>query len=197
MNHSHAFETSPSIGLLDNIGRLLVDMARHFQILALEKLHQRGHPRVRTSHTAVIGNLGLDTLRLTELAQRAGITQQAMGKLIKELERIGYVRRTLDETDRRARQIQLTERGIELMEDLAVVFADVRLEYAAAMGSIELDSMERQLRAAKRALGMDPAVDIEEAYLAPSGIAAVLSPAAAHTVNHGGMAPTRSFTHHQ
>lgn len=178
----------------DNIGKLLVDLARHFQSRALEKLRQRGHPRVRTSHGTVIGNLGLDTLRLTELAQRGGITQQAMGKLIKELERIGYVRRTLDPSDRRARQIQLTERGIGLLQDLETVFAEVRIEYAGAIGATELDRMEQQLRTAKVSLGIASSSAIGTIPAAPApllaaaGSTSVAAPAQATHPNPVGRA---------
>lgn len=142
------------VRLSNNIGRLLVELAKHFQRTALQKLHDRGHVKIRTSHSAVIGNLGYDTLRLTELAQRGGITQQAMGKLIKELERIGYVQRAVDETDKRARNIQLTERGKQLMVDSVEVFAEVRNEYAEAMGSGHLEKLEQQLGKANEALGI-------------------------------------------
>lgn len=140
--------------LSDNIGRLLVDLAKHFQHATLNKLHQRGHSRVRISHSAAIGNLGLESLRLTELAQRGGITQQAMGKLVKELERIGYIQRTIDEHDKRARDIRLTPRGIQLLNDCFEVFEEVRAEYADALGPDALDSLEQQLRSASHTLGI-------------------------------------------
>ena len=50
-------------------------------------------------------------LRLTELAERAHTTKQAMGYTVNRLEEAGYVERVPDPTDGRARIIRLTERG--------------------------------------------------------------------------------------
>jgi len=69
-----------------------------------------GHP-VKPSHSAVFGQMTSDGLRLTELAKGANMTPQAMGELVDELERLGYVARRPDPTDRRAKLITLTESG--------------------------------------------------------------------------------------
>ena len=50
-------------------------------------------------------------IRLTELAARAGMTKQAMAELVAEIERRGYIRRTTDPADRRAKIIEFTDEG--------------------------------------------------------------------------------------
>lgn len=50
-------------------------------------------------------------LRLTELAERAHTTKQAMRYTVNQLEAAGYVERVPDPTDGRAKIIRLTERG--------------------------------------------------------------------------------------
>lgn len=48
-------------------------------------------------------------IRLTELAARANMTKQAMAELVAEIERRGYLQRTTDPADRRAKIIKFTD----------------------------------------------------------------------------------------
>ena len=97
------------------LGRLLLEFGRDYERRVMELLHQRGHPLVRPSHATVFANLSEGAVRVTELAERAHVTQQAMGKMLKEMERIGYIVRDVDGSDRRAKEIRPTERGLDLM----------------------------------------------------------------------------------
>jgi DNA-binding MarR family transcriptional regulator len=49
--------------------------------------------------------------RLSTIAARTNITPQAIGELVDDLERLGYVVRQSDPDDRRAKRIVLTDRG--------------------------------------------------------------------------------------
>ena len=94
-------------------------------------------------------------MRVTELAVRAQVTQQAMGKMLKEIERLGYVSRDIDSGDKRAKEIRLTEKGIQLAEDCIQITAEVRAEYAQRVGAAELDQLEACLRNAVDKLDLD------------------------------------------
>jgi DNA-binding MarR family transcriptional regulator len=50
--------------------------------------------------------------RLTELARRAGVTKQAMMQMVDDLQEGGFVRRTPDLEDARAKAVRLTARGV-------------------------------------------------------------------------------------
>jgi DNA-binding MarR family transcriptional regulator len=69
----------------------------------------------RPAHSGVFAHIDLAGTRLTELAARANMTPQAMGELVDDLERLGYVERQPDPTDRRAKLIVLTNRGRDCM----------------------------------------------------------------------------------
>jgi DNA-binding MarR family transcriptional regulator len=131
--------------LSNSLSRLLLEFGKDYERRILDKLHRRGHPLIRPSHSSVFSNLGLGAVRVTELAERARVTQQAMGKILKELERIGYVVRDIDGNDRRAKKIRLTERGMQLVQDSMDAVAEVRQHYSAQVGQAELDSLESQL----------------------------------------------------
>ncbi len=120
--------------LSNNLSRLLREFSRDFERRIWQGLVQRGYQDIRPSHSAVLANLGLGAVRVTELAERARVTQQAMGKMLKELERLGYVTRGVDRGDRRAREIKLTARGERLASDSRSVGAEVRAAYADKVG---------------------------------------------------------------
>ncbi|MFK8047954.1 MAG: MarR family winged helix-turn-helix transcriptional regulator [Halioglobus sp.] len=141
--------------LSNNLVRLLKEFAKDFEHRVLLNLHRRGYEAIRPSHSAVFSNLGLGAVRVTELAERARVTQQAMGKMLKELERIGYVARDVDGIDKRAKEIRLTPAGIALVEESMKAVAEVRQEYAQRIGEEELNELENSLRKAVNKLKLD------------------------------------------
>lgn len=74
-----------------------------------------GFPQ-RPAHSAVFAQISPDGSRLTDLARGANMSPQAMGELVDELERMGYVVRRQDPTDRRAKLIRLTKKGQACIE---------------------------------------------------------------------------------
>ena len=69
-------------------------------------------PDQRRAHGSVMEQLDFaDGLRLTDLAKGAGMSPQAAGELVDQLEALGYVERRLDPTDRRAKRIYRTNRA--------------------------------------------------------------------------------------
>ena len=70
-----------------------------------------GHP-IRPAHSAVFVNIDREGSRLTQLAERAAMTPQAMGELVDDLASLGYVERVADPADRRAKLIMLTGPGV-------------------------------------------------------------------------------------
>lgn len=152
-----AAETNREIAyqLSNNLSRLLREFSRDFERRIWRALESRGYPDIRPSHSAVFANLGLGAVRVTELAERAQVTQQAMGKMLKELERLGYIARCVDSGDKRAREIQLTERGVQLAKDNLAAVTDVRNYYEQKIGSQELAQLETQLREGVGKLQLD------------------------------------------
>lgn len=91
--------------------RVLNLMARNEEVpLALSNLAARG--QLTAAHVQITRHLPEQGARLTELAVRAGITKQAMGKLVDQCEAWGLVRRSNDPLDARARTVQFTASGL-------------------------------------------------------------------------------------
>ena len=156
MKQSIAEKNQASASLLsNNLARLLREFSRDFERRIWHGLVVRGYSDIRPSHNAVFAHLGMGAVRVTELAKRAQVTQQAMGTMLKELERIGYIARDVDGLDRRAREIRLTDKGIKLVEDSMKVIAEVRNEYAEKIGPAELDQLEDMLRRAVNKIDLE------------------------------------------
>ncbi len=117
-----------------NIGQPLIEVAKDFQRRALAKFNERGHMGLQPSHQAVLTYLRSGGTRLTELADRAGMTKQAMGQLVDEVERLGYVERVPDESDGRAKIVRFTPAGKQLIRDGAKIAGAIQEEYTALIG---------------------------------------------------------------
>lgn len=93
-----------------------------------------GHP-LKPAHNAVFGQLGPKGKRLTELARTANLTPQAMAETVDELERLGYVERTPDPSDRRAKLIRLTDLGLATTRLGAETVAAIEKDITATLGA--------------------------------------------------------------
>lgn len=83
-----------------------------------------GAPRLRPSHTAVFPHIDLEGTRPSEIARRMGISKQAVGQIVADLEAMGAVERLPDPADRRARLVRFSRApGRGLLDGLAVLMA--------------------------------------------------------------------------
>lgn len=139
-----------------HLGQLLHELADNFQQRALAKCRARGHRKIRGAHGAVIENLDHTAISLGTLADRIGISQQATGKLVRDLERAGYVESELDIHDKRSRLIKLSTEGCALQRDFAEVLQEVRGEYQAVLGPAGILALEQQLSNVAQALILPP-----------------------------------------
>ncbi|MBW2421627.1 MAG: winged helix-turn-helix transcriptional regulator [Deltaproteobacteria bacterium] len=145
MAHSNLTQEDLDLFRKNNIGQHLLEVARDFQKRALESFCAEGHAGLQPAHQAVLTHLRLSGTRLTELAQRASMSKQAMGQLIDEVERLGYVERVSDPTDGRAKIVRFTRAGLELIKDGTDIASAVQRDYAALIGKKKLDILREIL----------------------------------------------------
>ena len=87
------------------------------------------------AHLAVLRYPGPDGRRPSDLAAEAGMSKQAMNYLLGQLEDIGYLVRTDDPDDQRAKRVHLTERGNALRGKIRRTVAKIEQELEAELGS--------------------------------------------------------------
>jgi DNA-binding MarR family transcriptional regulator len=107
-------------------------------------LAEAGYDDVTPAQARVLQRIGPDGTRLTELAAAAQVTKQTAGFLVDQLERAGYVRRTPDPTDARARLVRLAERALAAKPVADAVVAEVEAGWRRHLG----ERRYRQLREA-------------------------------------------------
>jgi DNA-binding MarR family transcriptional regulator len=92
-----------------------------------------------------------DGVRLTEIADKLGVTKQAIGPLVDDLEREGVVERVDDPDDRRAKRIRWTRKGQRSLLHGLGVLAALETELAREVGKARLaelaDTCERIIAA--------------------------------------------------
>ena len=84
-------------------------------------------------------------MRLTKLAESAGVTKQTAGALVDQLERSGHILRTVDPTDGRARVISLSEKGLALSRAAAIAAAKVERKWRQHLGDTAFEQMRDAL----------------------------------------------------
>ncbi len=109
-------------------------------------LAERGFTDYRPTYQVVFQWCRPEGSRLTELAERAGVTKQSMGEIIDVLERRGYVERIPDPSDGRANLIRRTERGWEVNRIARQVVEQLQQEWAQALGEEQFAQLLHNLR---------------------------------------------------
>ncbi|MBS0294285.1 MAG: winged helix-turn-helix transcriptional regulator [Proteobacteria bacterium] len=113
--------------------RVLQLMARDVQVpLALSNLAAR--EQVGAAHIHITRHLSLQGDRLTDLAERAGMTKQAMASLVDQCEAWGLVTREDDPRDARARRVCFTPTGLAWLAAFRSAVAQAEAEFRAAVG---------------------------------------------------------------
>jgi DNA-binding MarR family transcriptional regulator len=126
--------------------QLLFKAARQLDELALERIaHKPGRPRLRRSHMSLFPHIDLEGTRVTELAERLGVTKQAASQLVDDLEAFGVVARVADPVDARARRVVFTKLGREGFFEGLAVLQGLEQELAAAIGERSMQQLRRTL----------------------------------------------------
>ena len=113
--------------------RVLSLMANNEQVpLALSNLAARD--QISAAHIHITRHLSLQGSRLTELAQAAGMSKQAMGNLVNQCEAWGLVKREGDSRDARAKQLVFTEAGLAWLAAFQMAVAQAEEEFKASVG---------------------------------------------------------------
>jgi DNA-binding MarR family transcriptional regulator len=134
-------EWNPDLGVLAS--RLLFSLQEEL----FAKLAAAGYNDLHPRHGAVLAYLDEDGIRATELAELSGRHKQIIGRMIDELEELGYVERRPDPEDRRAKLIFPTKRGLEQVRLGDEVIADIEARHAQQIGGRTYAEFRDVLRA--------------------------------------------------
>jgi DNA-binding MarR family transcriptional regulator len=131
--------SSPRAAATDNpqemlIGALLRVPAQAIHRRIIRELNAAGFGELRVPHMAVLQYPGPDGVRPGTLAERAGVSKQAMNQLLKSLEGYGYIERSDAPDEGRARAVNFTDRGRAAYARIHDILRDIEREWSAELG---------------------------------------------------------------
>ncbi|MEM6296345.1 MAG: MarR family transcriptional regulator [Myxococcota bacterium] len=130
-----------------NLAQLLFKAARLLNEQALARIRDRTGLAIRPAHTTLFPHINLEHgTRLTEIAARLGVSKQAVGQLVSELEAMGMVERVADPDDGRAKRVCFVRRGGRhgILDGLDVL-GEFQTELADAIGDDEIATLHALL----------------------------------------------------
>ncbi len=116
------------------IGALLRVPAHAVHRRIVQELNAAGFDDLRVPHMAVLQFPGPDGVRPGTLADRAGISKQAMNQLLRSLENLGYIVRSDAPDEGRARIVRLTRRGRAAYSRIHEILRQIEQEWSDELG---------------------------------------------------------------
>ena len=144
-------EWNPDLGVLASQLLFLV------QAELFARLAEAGYDDLHPRHGGVLAYLDEDGIRATELARLSRRHKQIVGRMVDELEELGYVERRPDPADRRAKLIFPTERGLDQLRLEDEIVAEIEARHAKAVGGRNYAAFRDALRGVV-ARGREPSV---------------------------------------
>lgn len=127
------------------IGALLRVPAQAIQRRIIKELNAAGFDDLSIPHMAVLQFPGPDGVRPGTLAERAGMSKQAMNRLLRSLEGLGYIVRSDAPDEGRARMIRFTKRGREAYATIHHILRDIEDEWSAELGPGDFSQLKALL----------------------------------------------------
>jgi DNA-binding MarR family transcriptional regulator len=116
------------------IGALLRVPAQAIHRRIINELNAAGFGDLRVPHMAVLQFPGPDGVRPGVLAERAGMSKQAMNQLLRSLDALGYLARSDVPDEGRARVIRLTKRGRAAYVKIHEILRNIEREWVSELG---------------------------------------------------------------
>ena len=118
-------EPGPGEDLHYTFSQSLIFLARRWRNLMNHELGSVGQSQARWGTLYWIDVFG-DTLNQTELADRIGVEQQTLGRVLRDLQSEGLIERVPSEHDQRAKVIRLTSAADPVMRQIVAIQETVR-----------------------------------------------------------------------
>ncbi len=129
-----SFEESLQDAKKGNLGQVLFRCSRLLNEQGVARA-QALSPGFRIAHTSLLPHIDLGGTRMVELAKRLGVSKQAVGQLVRELEKMGMLERHPDPSDGRAWLVCFSEKGRQGLLTGLDLLHRMQLEMEEALGA--------------------------------------------------------------
>ncbi|MGA3035164.1 MAG: MarR family transcriptional regulator [Terracidiphilus sp.] len=111
----------------------------------IRELNAAGFKELSLPHMALFRFPGPDGVRPGVLAERAGMSKQAMNRVLGRLEDLGYLIRSDAPDEGRARVVHFTKRGHAAWAKAHEVLREIEREWTAELGAKDFAQLKRLL----------------------------------------------------
>ncbi len=138
-----------------NLGRLFDEVHLLFDRHALQYLRDAGYPMIKAADAHVLRTMRMEGARITDMAEQAGISKQAMSKLVAAFAERGFVEWEDDPDDGRSRIVRATEAGRTLLAHGVRALRRAEDDITALIGGENTEMLRSLLLSVRAAAGTD------------------------------------------
>jgi DNA-binding MarR family transcriptional regulator len=118
----------------ENLARLMLFPFHAMESSVLDAIHFAGYRDLRPTLLSVLRNLAFEGSRIVDLAARANVTKAAMGQLVAQCVKLGYVSIEPDPKDGRASIAKATIKGRHIYEIARATMAKCEVQLKTMIG---------------------------------------------------------------
>jgi DNA-binding MarR family transcriptional regulator len=125
--------------------RSLTRTLREYNRMLVTRLQSSGFKDFSPAFPPLLSNLDYEGTRIGVLARRAGVTRQAAGQLLREIERCGYIERRASDDDGRATTVHFTARGRRLHATVIGFVEEIETSFSSMLRAGEFERLRAGL----------------------------------------------------
>lgn len=133
--------SSESDSLLESLfraARLLGDAAQ-------ERAKKAGPTGLRVAHVTLLSRLSPEGVSQSDLAAEMGVTKQAVGPLVAELDKLGLVKRDKNPGDGRSQLVVLTREGLKAKSQSRTALEEIESDLGKELGQKGVSELNKAL----------------------------------------------------
>jgi DNA-binding MarR family transcriptional regulator len=146
----------------ENLGRLLLAAVDNWQNALVRGLQEAGFRNFRGTHMHLLRYIDMGGTRITEIAERAGVTKQAIGKLIAACEKRDLVKTISDPTDGRAKIVLFTKQSRAVIMAERAVIRRIDAQLRSRLGGASFANLRASLTILADSSGLQPDASRDE-----------------------------------
>lgn len=124
---------------------LLFEKQRLLDHELLRRLERAGWNNLTRAQSLVFGQLDAGCTGISQIAERLGVSRQAVHRTVVELVDSGYLDITADTASRRTKMLSLTKKGKRVQADARSVFAEIEEELIGTLGVSRVSNLRKVL----------------------------------------------------
>lgn len=125
---------------------LLFEAQRWIDQSLLVALQQQGWPAFTKAQSLIFGQIDAGVTRPSKIAERLGISRQAVHRSVQELVQARLIRLEPDPENQSAKRIVLTKAGKQIMTDAHQAFEDIEAELSDRIGKENVQMLRSLLQ---------------------------------------------------